>query len=161
MSRPITSLLTNTLRQHATSSLRPSIVPLPLAYARSFHSSPRRLLATPTTGPQTISSGKPGSIKTPHPIEASTKSAQDEGSRTVSDGSNRASGMSTTSPGAMTYPDYSKGPSALDKASQLFFFTEIVRGECWASAMLHIAMERIDHAAAVRTQRFKGVTACC
>jgi len=25
--------------------------------------------------------------------------------------------------------DYSKGPSALDKASQLFFFTEIVRGE--------------------------------
>lgn len=29
-----------------------------------------------------------------------------------------------------TYPDYSKGPSALDKASQLFFFTEILRGEC-------------------------------
>lgn len=27
------------------------------------------------------------------------------------------------------YPDYSKGPSALDKASQLFFFTEILRGE--------------------------------
>lgn len=27
-------------------------------------------------------------------------------------------------------PDYSKGPSALDKASQLFFFTEIMRGEC-------------------------------
>lgn len=26
------------------------------------------------------------------------------------------------------YPDYSKGPSALDKASRLFFFTEIVRG---------------------------------
>jgi hypothetical protein len=25
--------------------------------------------------------------------------------------------------------DYSKGPSALDKASQLFFFSEIVRGE--------------------------------
>ena len=25
--------------------------------------------------------------------------------------------------------DYSKGPSALDKAAQLFFFTEIVRGE--------------------------------
>jgi NADH dehydrogenase (ubiquinone) Fe-S protein 8 len=25
-------------------------------------------------------------------------------------------------------PDYSKGPSALDKASQLFFFTEIFRG---------------------------------
>lgn len=27
------------------------------------------------------------------------------------------------------YPDYSKGPSALDKAGQLFFFTEILRGE--------------------------------
>lgn len=26
------------------------------------------------------------------------------------------------------YPDYSKGPSALDKASKLFFFTEILRG---------------------------------
>jgi len=26
-------------------------------------------------------------------------------------------------------PDYSKGPSALDKAAHLFFFTEIVRGE--------------------------------
>lgn len=25
--------------------------------------------------------------------------------------------------------DYSKGPSAIDKAAQLFFFTEIVRGE--------------------------------
>lgn len=26
------------------------------------------------------------------------------------------------------YPDYSKGPSALDKASKLFFFSEILRG---------------------------------
>lgn len=26
------------------------------------------------------------------------------------------------------YPDYSKGPSALDKASRLFFFSEILRG---------------------------------
>jgi len=25
-------------------------------------------------------------------------------------------------------PDYSKGPSALDKAAHLFFFTEIMRG---------------------------------
>lgn len=31
--------------------------------------------------------------------------------------------------GGRVYPDYSKGPSALDKASQLFFFTEILRGE--------------------------------
>jgi NADH dehydrogenase (ubiquinone) Fe-S protein 8 len=28
----------------------------------------------------------------------------------------------------LDYPDYSKGPSALDKASRLFFFTEILRG---------------------------------
>lgn len=26
------------------------------------------------------------------------------------------------------YPDYSRGPSALDKASRLFFFSEILRG---------------------------------
>jgi hypothetical protein len=33
------------------------------------------------------------------------------------------------------YPDYSKGPSALDKAGQLFFFTEILRGkQSWARA---------------------------
>jgi len=30
--------------------------------------------------------------------------------------------------GDVAWPDYSKGPSALDKASQLFFFTEILRG---------------------------------
>ena len=30
--------------------------------------------------------------------------------------------------GLEPYPDYSKGPSALDKAAQLFFFTEIFRG---------------------------------
>ncbi|PWN53977.1 NADH-quinone oxidoreductase [Violaceomyces palustris] len=29
---------------------------------------------------------------------------------------------------SVSYPDYSKGPSAIDKASQLFFFTEILRG---------------------------------
>lgn len=40
-----------------------------------------------------------------------------------------AQAMESRYPEAMTtYPDYSKGPSALDKASQLFFFTEILRG---------------------------------
>jgi len=34
------------------------------------------------------------------------------------------------SPSSSPTPDYSKGPSALDKAAQVFFFTEIVRGEC-------------------------------
>lgn len=31
-----------------------------------------------------------------------------------------------------TYPDYSKGPSAIEKAAKLFFFTEILRGGCGA-----------------------------
>jgi len=31
-------------------------------------------------------------------------------------------------PQSIQQPDYSKGPSALDKAAHLFFFTEIVRG---------------------------------
>ena len=33
-----------------------------------------------------------------------------------------------------TVADYSKGPSALDKAASLFFFTEILRGECRIAA---------------------------
>jgi hypothetical protein len=41
-----------------------------------------------------------------------------------------AEALHSTYPESMVqYPDYSKGPSALDKASQLFFFTEILRGE--------------------------------
>lgn len=31
--------------------------------------------------------------------------------------------------GQAVYPDYSKGPSAIDKAAKLFFFTEILRGK--------------------------------
>lgn len=38
------------------------------------------------------------------------------------------SGHSSVEP-PVQYPDYSKGPSALDKASSQFFFTEILRGE--------------------------------
>ncbi|KAM0749857.1 NADH-quinone oxidoreductase [Meredithblackwellia eburnea MCA 4105] len=34
----------------------------------------------------------------------------------------------TPTPAAPAHPDYSKGPSALDKAANVFFFTEIVRG---------------------------------
>ena len=78
---------------------------------------PRRTYATPQSGPQSLSSGP---IKNPNPLNASTKTALDPGSR-----GDLAGGPST----AAGYPDYSKGPSALDKASQLFFFTEIVRGE--------------------------------
>lgn len=34
-------------------------------------------------------------------------------------------------------PDYSKGPSALDKAASLFFFTEIVRGPSTVLTILY------------------------
>jgi NADH dehydrogenase (ubiquinone) Fe-S protein 8 len=38
------------------------------------------------------------------------------------------------SPKPIVYKDYSKGPSALDKAARLFFLTEIARG------MLHFSL---------------------
>ncbi|WWD20395.1 NADH dehydrogenase [ubiquinone] iron-sulfur protein 8, mitochondrial [Kwoniella shandongensis] len=88
------------------SLLRPLTTPLtaPTLARRSIHLTPRLLLATPaSTGPQTIKSGP---TKTPNPKETTTATAQSE----------------------EQWPDYSKGPSALDKASQVLFFTEIVRG---------------------------------
>lgn len=109
------------------SLLSRSALPLPAtqlpiaARARAFSSSPLRLFAVPQTGPQTVSSGP---IRTPHPAQSSTASAQ----------STPADAGAVTS-GRPEWPDYSKGPSALDKASQLFFFTEIVRG---ASFIFHI-----------------------
>lgn len=36
-------------------------------------------------------------------------------------------------------PDYSKGPSALDKAAHLFFFTEIMRGKLTLLVCLRLA----------------------
>lgn len=77
---------------------------------RSLHTSCPAFFAQPSTGPQTVQSGP---IWTPHPIETSTATSQNPGSR------------QSIQPGQI---DYSKGPSALDKASQLFFFTEILRG---------------------------------
>ena len=112
MSRPL-SLFNTSLR--ASSSLRRPVSALPRASVR--------FLATPTTGPQTVSSGP---IKTPHPLDASTKSNADEGSRHAGE---QQPGSAAAVKASQAYPDYSKGPSALDKASQLFFFTEIVRGE--------------------------------
>lgn len=112
MSRPL-SMFSSSLR--ASSSLRRPVT----ALARA----PIRFLATPTTGPQTVSSGP---IKTPHPLDASTKTAADAGSRHAGE---QAPGSAAAVKASQAYPDYSKGPSALDKASQLFFFTEIVRGE--------------------------------
>ncbi|WVQ84424.1 NADH dehydrogenase [ubiquinone] iron-sulfur protein 8, mitochondrial [Cryptococcus sp. DSM 104549] len=76
-----------------------------LSSARSLHTTPSRRLATPsdytpppTTGPTHVS---PGPMKTPAPQDAAL---------------------------ANDWPDYSKGPSALDKAAQVMFLTEIVRG---------------------------------
>jgi NADH dehydrogenase (ubiquinone) Fe-S protein 8 len=60
-------------------------------------------------------------------MDASTKTAADAGSRHVGDKPTSEGALKGS--GAEEWPDYSKGPSALDKASQLFFFTEIVRGE--------------------------------
>jgi NADH dehydrogenase (ubiquinone) Fe-S protein 8 len=112
MSRPL-SIFNTSLR--ASSSLRRPISAIPRAHVR--------FLATPTTGPQTVSSGP---IKTPHPLDASTKTNNDEGSRHQGE---QQSGSAAAVKASQAWPDYSKGPSALDKASQLFFFTEIVRGK--------------------------------
>ncbi|KAK0532855.1 ndufs8, ubiquinone oxidoreductase 23 kd subunit [Tilletia horrida] len=62
----------------------------------------RRMYAT--TGPSTLDSNP--RLQTPNPIATST----------------------ATRDSVAQYPDYSKGPSALDKAANLFFFTEILRG---------------------------------
>ncbi|GAA5879242.1 hypothetical protein JCM16303_003130 [Sporobolomyces ruberrimus] len=70
------------------------------ATSRPFSTSPLRLLATPQTGPTHVG-------RDPHAAEHVRKAVAQQ---------------------QMYTPDYSKGPSALDKASSLFFFTEIVRG---------------------------------
>lgn len=105
----------------ASSSLRRPVASASAALARAPLNV--RFLATPTTGPQSLSSGP---VKTPHPLDASTKSDRDAGSRHTGEGQ---PGSAAAAKATEQYPDYSKGPSALDKASQLFFFTEIVRGE--------------------------------
>lgn len=81
---------------------------------RALSTSPRTLLATPTTGPTQIHSA---ANPTPPITQTSTLDAH---------GAQRLQAESEE--GQVRYPDYSKGPSALDKASQLFFFTEILRG---------------------------------
>lgn len=130
-------MFTSSLR--ASSSLRRPVTALSRA--------PIRFLATPTTGPQTVSSGP---IKTPHPLDASTKSAADEGSRHAGE---QAPGSVDAVKASQAYPDYSKGPSALDKASQLFFFTEIVRGE-WSARhgkawSLELMIRNVDRLGAI------------
>jgi NADH dehydrogenase (ubiquinone) Fe-S protein 8 len=79
--------------------------------ARLFSSSIARSLATPQTGPTHIPEGP--HTASPNPVKTATYDATAAQSQ-IDD--------------APVYPDYSKGPSALDKAGQLFFFTEILRG---------------------------------
>jgi NADH dehydrogenase (ubiquinone) Fe-S protein 8 len=104
---------------------------IPRVGLRSISTTRPRLLATPndsaSTSPQSVSSGP---IRTPHPIVASTKDASDPGSRQTAVKED--------------WPDYSKGPSALDKASQLFFFTEIVRGG-WIGRLALLFAPRACH----------------
>ncbi len=78
--------------------------------ARLFSTSIARQLATPQTGPTQIPSSHAPSPEVTKTATYDAASVQDQ----VRD--------------APVYPDYSKGPSALDKAGQLFFFTEILRG---------------------------------
>ncbi|WWC92893.1 NADH-ubiquinone oxidoreductase 23 kDa subunit, mitochondrial [Kwoniella dendrophila CBS 6074] len=106
-----------------------SHLPITPSVVRSFSSTSRSFLATPAgrnpfeprnTGPKKIS---PGPIKTPNPRESALADSTTSGSQ------HQGHELSqTSSTAADQWPDYSKGPSALDKASQLFFFTEIVRG---------------------------------
>ncbi|ORY34642.1 hypothetical protein BCR39DRAFT_513803 [Naematelia encephala] len=109
-------------RQRLSLSLSPS--PL-VTLGRTLHTSPFRSFATPTTGPQRVTSGPPPPASSEATANANAvKDASSPGSRSPGE----------TTPGSASqladssYPDYSKGPSALDKASQLFFFTEILRG---------------------------------
>jgi len=113
MPRPI--LLLNASRTLAVRSL--ARTPLPLTPLRSLTTTSTRYLATPQTGPQRVSAGP---IRTPNPDQSAVATNEYPGSRHA--------GESDPNAGLSQYPDYSKGPSALDKASQLFFFTEIFRG---------------------------------
>lgn len=88
--------------------------------ARSLSTSSLFRFAQPTTSPSTLQSGP---VKTPSPKDAAL-----------------ATGAQNPQDGGLQYADYSKGPSAIDKAAQLFFFTEILRGELSAAACL-IAVE--------------------
>lgn len=85
--------------------------------AASLHTSRSAWLATPT------SENSSSSITGPTQLGSHNHFTAPEGIE-VPPGS-----QSALEAGQEPYPDYSKGPSAIDKAAQLFFFTEIFRGE--------------------------------
>ncbi|GAA5963773.1 hypothetical protein JCM3765_006847 [Sporobolomyces pararoseus] len=98
MSAHVSRVGINTVR--GLNTLRSSALLSTSASSRPFSTTPLRLLATPQTGPTHVG-------RDPHAAEHVRKAVAQQQVYT---------------------PDYSKGPSALDKASSLFFFTEIVRG---------------------------------
>lgn len=93
---------------------------------RPLSTSPIRLLATPQTGPSvlpTMPPQTPGVTAGKHALDW-----RDEGSRHAGE---TLSGHGASDPlkDMEEWKDYSKGPSAIEKASQMFFMTEILRGE--------------------------------
>lgn len=121
-------LLLSRLPAQSTSVLRattPARVTSPtLQLARSISFSPFRRFAQPTTSPDRLQSGP---VKTPNPAQTANSTAENAGSQ------RNASPEQPAQLGGIQFEDYSKGPSALDKAAQLFFFTEILRGGCVSS----------------------------
>ncbi|GAA5901748.1 NuoI/complex I 23 kDa subunit family protein [Sporobolomyces salmoneus] len=98
MSAHVSRVGINTVR--SLNTLRSSPLASSCPSSRPFSTTPLRLLATPQTGPTHVG-------RDPHATEHVRKAVAQQ---------------------QLYTPDYSKGPSALDKASSLFFFTEIVRG---------------------------------
>ncbi|CAO1631193.1 unnamed protein product [Sympodiomycopsis kandeliae] len=100
----------------ATGSLlvaRPSSAIFSPSSLRALSTSASRLVPRPTTGPSQIANIYAERVD---PKDAATMTQQD------------SMRMANASNPAAAYPDYSKGPSALDKAANMFFFTEILRG---------------------------------
>ncbi|KAH8081216.1 hypothetical protein HD553DRAFT_336613 [Filobasidium floriforme] len=92
----------------------------PYLASRSLNTSSFFRFAQPAnTSPSRIQQGP---IKTPNPKDNALAGAASPGSTQSAPASEPAQ------VGGLQYADYSKGPSALDKAAQLFFFTEILRG---------------------------------
>jgi len=92
----------------------------PYLASRSLNTSSFFRFAQPTTSPTKIQQGP---IRTPSPKDTALADAASSGS------AQSAPASAPAQVGGLQYADYSKGPSALDKAAQLFFFTEILRGQ--------------------------------
>jgi NADH dehydrogenase (ubiquinone) Fe-S protein 8 len=95
------------------------LVASPYFASRSLNTSSFFRFAQPTSSPPNIQQGP---IKTPNPKAGALADASSSGSV------QSAPASAPAQVGGLQYADYSKGPSALDKAAQLFFFTEILRG---------------------------------